>query len=67
MQKTTQKLRSLLEISNVPEGLIQELEGKPVTYQTLFMEAITQIMQNEVLNLLAFMELKENLKKKVKC
>lgn len=67
MQKGTQKLRSLLEISNVPKGLIQELERKPLTYQTSFMEAITQIMQNEVLNLLAFMELKENLREKVKC
>lgn len=67
MQKDTQKLRTLLEISNVPEGLIQELEAKPVTYQTSFMEAIEQIMQNEVLNLMVFMELKENLKEKAKC
>ena len=67
MQKGTQKLRALLEISNVPEGLIQELAAKSLTYQTSFMEAITQIMQNEVLNLLAFMELKENLRKKAKC
>lgn len=67
MPKVIQKPRTLLEISNVPEGLIQELESKPPAYQALFMEAITRIMQNEVLNLLAFMELKENLKEKVKC
>ena len=64
MQQDTQKLRALLEISNVPEGLIQELESKPEPYQTSFMEAIEQIMRNEVLNLMAFMELREKLKEK---
>ncbi|OLN27157.1 hypothetical protein [Desulfosporosinus metallidurans] len=67
MKKDTQKLRALLEISNVPEGLIRELEAKPVTYQTPFIETIEQIMRNEVLNLTGFMEMRENLKEKVKC
>ena len=67
MRKNTQKLRTLLEISNVPEGLIEELVAKPETYQTSFMEAIEQIMRNEVLNLMAFMELKETLREKAKC
>ena len=67
MQKDTQKLRTLLEISNVPEGLIQELAAKPETYQTSFTEAIEQIMRNEVLNLMAFMQLKETLSQKAKC
>ena len=66
MQKDTQKLRSLLEICNVPETLIQELEVKPPAYQTSFIEAIEQVMRNEVLNLMAFMELKENLREKSK-
>ncbi|MDR3600863.1 MAG: hypothetical protein P4L49_10340 [Desulfosporosinus sp.] len=66
MQKDTQKLRALLEISNVPEGLIQELEAKPLTYQTSFMETTEQIMRIEVLNLMSFMELKENLRVKAK-
>ncbi|MDR3543302.1 MAG: hypothetical protein P4L69_20430 [Desulfosporosinus sp.] len=66
MPKHTQRLRSLLEISNVPEGLIQELEAKPETYQISFMEAIEQITRNEVLNLMAFMEAKENLRAKAK-
>jgi hypothetical protein len=64
MQQDTQKLRVLLEISNVPEGLIHELESKSEPYQTLFMEAIEQIMRNEVLNLMVFMELREKLKEK---
>ncbi|HZK83840.1 MAG TPA: ASCH domain-containing protein [Desulfosporosinus sp.] len=58
MQKDTQELRTLLEISNVPETLIQEMEAKPTTYQASFMEAIEQIIKNEVLTLLAFMEIK---------
>lgn len=40
MQKDTQKLRALLEISIVPKGLIQELEAKPLTYETSFIETI---------------------------
>ena len=67
MQKDTQKLRTLLEISNVPEVIIQELVAKPKTYQSSFTEAIEQIMRNEVLNLMAFMQLKETLSQKEKC
>ena len=62
MQKPN--LRSLLKFANVPEGLIQELEAKPEAYQATFLDATLKIMENEVLNLLAFMEMKENLRQK---
>lgn len=66
MQKNPHRLRSILEASKVPETMIQEIESKPLMYRRTFLEAIESILQNEVLNLLAFMEIREHFNEKVR-
>lgn len=61
---STNKLRKILELSLVPEGVIQELENKPPEYRTLFLGTIETIMHNEVINLIAFMEARDSIQKK---
>lgn len=66
MQGNTHRLRSILETGKVPEAMIQEIESKPLTYRRTFLEAIESILQNKVLNLLAFMEIREHFNEKVR-
>lgn len=61
-----EKLRKILELSSVPEGIIREIEEEPVEYQKTLLDALQAIMQNEVINLLAFMETRETIRKKFK-
>lgn len=64
MQDNVNMLRPLLELANIPEKLIQEIEAKPLHYREAFGETMQTILQNEVLNLLAFMDVKESIKEK---
>lgn len=56
------KLMTLLRQNNIPEKIISELEQKPPDYQEAFLNALEAIIQNEVLSLHAYMELKDRLK-----
>lgn len=65
MTDTNEKdLKTLLEIADVPETLIQTIETRSSHYQETFRDTIRIILQNEVLSLLAFMEIKEGLKER---
>lgn len=66
MEDRANRLRNILEDSNVPETLIEEIEAKSLTYQIEFINAIRIIMQNEVISLIAFMDTREKLKQKAK-
>jgi len=58
------ELRIIMETLNVPEVLIHEVETKPTAYQARFVRTIREIMQNEVLNLITFLEMREKIQKK---
>ena len=58
------KLSQILKVANVPDEIIKELENEPAQYREEFLEAIEVILQNEVLNLMAFMQVRRTLKKK---
>lgn len=63
-QTSEKYLKTLLEIANVPEALIQTIEARSPHYRKTFNDTMRAILQNEVLNFLAFMEIKEDLKEK---
>jgi len=58
------ELRQIMETINAPEALIQEIEAKPPDSQAMFVRTIREIMKNEILNLLAFLEARENIQKR---
>lgn len=64
MPDNAKKLRILLEIADIPEKIVQKIEANPLRYQEAFLDAIQTILENEILNLLTFMEMKKNIGEK---
>jgi predicted house-cleaning noncanonical NTP pyrophosphatase (MazG superfamily) len=58
------ELKKLLKQCKLPDSIIEELEHRPLEYQKDFLDAIQGIMQNEVVSLHAFMEVREAIVKK---
>jgi hypothetical protein len=62
---TNEKLKTILEIADVPDDYIQEILAKPKEYRETFLKTIRAIMKDEVINLLAFMDMKKDIKDKM--